>query len=98
MIEHCISALLQKRETQAYQHYISECLRITTENTAKCVSWLSRGECDASYITISFSDLLKPKDEMKKTEQEIIDEIQSEFERLGFETKKETQQIGGENI
>lgn len=80
-----------------YQNYVAECLRIATENTAKSVAWLSRGEEQCSYISVSFDDILNPKPVEEKTADEIIDEIQAEFDRLGFENNNKLQKIGGEN-
>ena len=88
MIEHCISAFSQERKEQSYQHYIAECVRLATENTAKTVSILSRGEIEASYITVSYTDMSNKKPVEEKTEKQIIDEMQAKFDRLGFEKPK----------
>ena len=88
MIEHCISAFSQERKEQSYQHYIAECVRLATENTAKTVWILGRGEIEASYMTVSCGDMINKKPVEEKTEQQIIDEMQAEFDRLGFEKPK----------
>ena len=41
---------------------------------------------DANCMGCSFSDILNKKPVEEKTEKQIIDEMQSEFARLGFET------------
>ena len=54
----------------AYRIYVTECLRIMTENTAK------QSESGGSYINKPFADLIgsnKPKDE--RTADEIIADI-----------------------
>ena len=70
----------------AYRIYVSECSRITTENTAKTVAILSHGEMEAPYMTLAINDILNNKPKEEKTEKQIIDEMQAEFARLGFET------------
>lgn len=94
MIEHCISAFSQERKEQSYQHYIAECVRLATENTAKTVCILGHGEIEASYMTVSYGDMINKKPVEEKTEQQIIDEMQAEFDRLGFEKPKTKQVIG----
>lgn len=49
----------QKRRGDAYRVYISECLRIMTENTAK-LSAAHGGE--ASYMEKRFGDVIAPGD------------------------------------
>ena len=78
----------QHQRDLAYRIYVTDCLRITAENTAKAVVILSRGEMDANCIGCSFSDILNKKPGDEKTEKQIIDEMQAEFDRLGFEKPK----------
>lgn len=69
VIEHCISHFLKLKQEESYRTYITEALRILTENTAK-----SSG---GSYLSKSFSDIYKKpeKEEPEKTQEEIIAEI-----------------------
>ncbi len=50
----------QKRRGDAYRFYISECLRMISENTARSYSVLSRGNEGASYMEKRLSDILDP--------------------------------------
>ena len=83
----CIALFKKEQEERAYREYVAECLRITTENTAKIASMIGRGETECKYISVSFDELLHPKPVEQRTADEIINNIQAEFQRLGFETK-----------
>lgn len=62
-------ALEQMSEQEAYRNYVTECLRIITENTAKFAG--------GKYIERSFDEMLSPKPQ--KSSDEIIDNIKSKF-------------------
>ena len=85
-MRYAIARYQSQQRDLAYRIYVTDCLRITTENTAKTVVILSRGETEASYMPLVFNDILNHKPKEEKTEQQIIDEMQAEFIRLGFET------------
>ena len=85
-MRYAIARYQSQQRDLAYRIYVTECLRITTENTAKTVAILSRGEMEASYMPLAFNDILNNKPKEEKTEQQIIDEMKAEFIRLGFET------------
>ena len=85
-MRYAIARYQSQQRDLAYRIYVTECLRITTENTAKTVAILSRGEIEASYMPLAFNDILNNKPKEEKTEKQIIDEMQAEFARLGFET------------
>lgn len=85
-MRYAIARYQSQQRDFAYRIYVTDCLRITTENTAKTVAILSRGEMEASYMPLAFNDILNNKPKEEKTEQQIIDEMQAEFIRLGFET------------
>ena len=85
-MRYAIARYQSQQRDLAYRIYVTDCLRITTENTAKTVAILSRGEMEAPYMPLAFNDILNNKPKEEKTEQQIIDEMQAEFIRLGFET------------
>ena len=58
----------------AYRIYVSDCLRIISENTAK----MSGG----SYITAKFADIINPKPADNRTGEEIAADI---IKRAGIE-------------
>lgn len=79
MIEHCINALKAKREDQAYRAYVTDALRLISENTAKYAG--------GSYIKARFVEIAGYGDNRKKkmphkeeTAEEVINRIAS---RLG---------------
>ena len=58
----------------AYRIYVSDCLRIISENTAK--------RCVGSYITAKFSDIINQKPADNRTGEEIAADI---IKRAGIE-------------
>ena len=58
----------------AYRIYVTDCLRIISENTAKM--------CGGSYITSKFSDIINPKPVDDRTGEEIAADI---INRAGIE-------------
>ena len=58
----------------AYRIYVSDCLRIISENTAKM--------CGGSYITAKLADIINPKPSDNRTGEEIAADI---INRAGIE-------------
>ena len=87
-MRYAIARYQSQQRDLAYRIYVTDCLRITAENTAKTVATVSRGEMDANYMSCSFSDIFNKKPVEEKTEKQIIDEMQAEFARLGFKKPK----------
>ena len=58
----------------AYRIYVTDCLRIISENTAKI--------CGGSYITAKFADIINPKPFYKRNGEEIAADI---IKRAGIE-------------
>ena len=58
----------------AYRIYVSDCLRIISENTAKM--------CGGSYITAKLADIINPKPVDDRTGEEIAADI---INRAGIE-------------
>ena len=88
MIEYCIALFQKEREDRVYKQYISDCLRIITENTAQTVAWLSRGEAEVKYIGQSLSEILEPKPVETRTSEEIIAGIENKLQTMGGNTEK----------
>lgn len=59
----------QKRRGDVYRIYISECLRIVSENTAKTFTALSRGSDSGSYMEKRFIDIINGTSTAKKKPQ-----------------------------
>ena len=51
----------------AYRIYVTDCLRIISENTAKV--------CGGSYITAKFADIINPKPVDNRTGDEVAADI-----------------------
>ena len=74
-MRYVVSKYKEQQKEMAYRIYVTECLRIMTENTAK--------QSGGSYINKPFADVIgnnKPKDE--RTAEEIIADI---TKRAGLE-------------
>lgn len=81
----CIALFKKEQEEKLYQNYVAECLRITTENTAKIASMLSRGEMETNYISLSFHDILNPITVETRTSEEVIESIGNKLQKIGGE-------------
>ena len=64
----------QHQRDLAYRIYVTDCLRIISENTAKMGG--------GSYITAKFSDIINPKPADNRTGEEIAADI---IKRAGIE-------------
>ena len=64
----------QHRRDLAYRIYVTDCLRIISENTAKFGG--------GSYITAKFADIINPKPADNRTGEEIAADI---INRAGIE-------------
>ena len=58
----------------AYRIYVTDCLRIISENTAKM--------CGGSYITVKLADIINPKPVENRSGEEIAVDI---IKRAGIE-------------
>ena len=86
VIETCISLFQKEKENRAYQIYVTECLRIITENTAKTAALMvGNGDEEIRYITASFEDMLNPKPRDERTAEEIISDIKTKLQKIGGE-------------
>ena len=66
-MRYAIARFNQNQRDFAYRIYVSDSIRILTENTAKLVS--------GNYVTIRFVDMIKQKNSENKTGEEIFAEV-----------------------
>lgn len=72
-----LPSLLRERSTRrAFENYVTDALRIVTENTAR----MGRG---GSYLKTKFSDILNPKPEDKRAPKEIVEHLKSKIAQIG---------------
>ena len=64
----------QHQRDLAYRIYVTDCLRIISENSAKM--------CGGAYITAKFADIINPKPADNRTGEEIAADI---IKRAGIE-------------
>lgn len=74
VIDHCISAFANEQEKikrweeeKQYRYYLTDCLKLITENTAKFAG--------GSYISNRYEDIIDSKPIIEKTGDEIASEI-----------------------
>lgn len=87
VIDHCVSAFSKEKEIERryeeeklYRYYLTDCLRVITENTAKSA------HTEASYINNRFQDIIEPKPVITKSGDEIAEDI---VRRAGLSIKTE---------
>lgn len=85
VIDHCISALIvereEKRDRTVLNNYVTDCLKIITENTAR--SAMSGG----SYISNRYAEIVDPAPkEPDKSAEDIVRDV---FTRAGLQIKRE---------
>ena len=73
-MRYAIARYNQHQRDLAYRIYVSDCLRMVTENTAK----MSNG----AYTVAKFSDIINPKPVENRTGEEIAADI---IKRAGIE-------------
>ena len=73
-MRYAIARYNQHQRDLAYRIYVTDCLRIITENTAKMGG--------GSYITAKFSDIINPKPVDNRAGEEIAADI---INRAGIE-------------
>ena len=73
-MRYAIARYQSQQRDLAYRIYVTDCLRMVTENTAK----LSQG----TYTTARFYDIISPKPVDKRTGEEIASDI---IKRAGIE-------------
>ena len=73
-MRYAIARFNQHQRDLAYRIYVTDCLRIISENTAKMVG--------GSYITAKFADIINPKPVDNRPGEEIAADI---IKRAGIE-------------
>lgn len=74
VIDHCISYFHNEQKLKAYETYITDCLRLISENTAK--------QSGGSYIKARYAEIIDPPKEEKRSANEVISDIRSKLARL----------------
>ena len=69
--------LKQQAKDDAYKAYITEALRIISENTARYTG--------GGYIKVKYTDIINPRPEEKRTRTEIIDQMKLRLQQIGGE-------------
>ena len=72
VIDHCISYFYKEQRHRAYEVYVTDVLRIISENTAKQVG--------GSYVKARYAEIIDPPKEETRTADQIIDNIRSKLE------------------
>lgn len=76
VIDHCIASFKVKKREEAYKTYITDCLRLISESTAKFGG--------GKYMSARFADLVDWGDRKKKEPEQDPEEIKRKIiEKLG---------------
>ena len=78
-MRYAIARYQSQRRDLAYRIYVTDCLRITTENTAKTVHALTDGKAEVHVMGIRFADVLENRPVDNRTADEIIDGIRNKL-------------------
>ena len=74
VIEHYIAFFKKEQQEKAYKCYVTDALRLITENTAKAHG--------GSYLQARYADLIEPKKEETRTANEVIIDLKEKLRRL----------------
>lgn len=74
VIEHYIAFFKKEQHEKAYKIYITDSLRIITENTAKANG--------GHYLQARYAELIEPIKEEKRTATEVISDLKEKLRRL----------------
>lgn len=74
VIEHYIAFFQKEQQEEAYKCYVTDALRLITENTAKA--------CGGNYIQARYADLIAPRKEESRTANEVIIDLKEKLRRL----------------
>ena len=74
VIEHYIAYFKKEQQEKAYKMYVTDALKMITENTAK--------QAGGSYITTRYADIIAPGKEESRTANEVIVDLKEKLRRL----------------
>ena len=74
VIEHYIAFFRKEQHEKAYKCYVTDALRIITENTAKANG--------GRYLQARYAELIEPIKEEKRTANEIVLDLKDKLRRL----------------
>ena len=74
VIEHYIAFFKKEQQEKAYKVYVTDALRIITENTAKANG--------GSYLQARYADMIEPRKEETRTANEVIIDLKEKLRRL----------------
>lgn len=74
VIENYIAFFKKEQQEKLYKSYITDALRLITENTAKAYG--------GSYMKIRYSEMIVPQKEETRTADEVIWNLKNKLERL----------------
>lgn len=74
VIDHCISCFHKEQKKKLHDVYVTDVLRLISENTAKTVG--------GSYMKVRYLDLIDPKKEETRTANEVIDNIRNKLKGI----------------
>ena len=77
-LRYCVARLNEREKTEAYRIYVTDALRVVSENTARYAG--------GGYIKARYADIIEPKKQDNRTCEEITADI---IRRCGLVVKSE---------
>ena len=74
MIDNYISVFHKEQQDKLYRIYVTDTLRLITENTSKVQG--------GAYIKMRFAELLEPPKKEERTEEEVITNIMDKLRKV----------------
>ncbi len=74
VIEHYIAFFKKEQHEKAYRNYVTDALKILTENTAKANG--------GKYLQLRYAELFEPTKEETRSAEEVIENIKEKLRRL----------------
>ena len=74
VIEHYIAFFQKEQEEKTYRNYITDSLKIISENTAKAHG--------GSFINVRYADIVAPHKEETRTADEVIENLRKKMRHL----------------
>ena len=73
-MNYCLARYADEQKRKAYNVYVTDALKVISENTAKFAGFAGGG-----YMNVRFIDIIEPKPEETRTPDEIINHIKDKL-------------------
>lgn len=78
----CIALFRKEKEEELFRHYVCNCLKICTENTANAIIWASQGRGNGMHMSKTLYEIMKPKPIDTRTGDEIVQDMKAKMDKF----------------